>query len=137
MLAKSILIISLSLCLSVPAFGKQYWPTIEWKSSSPQSQDFDPRSIREMFQFIQKKQFPIDSVVIVKNGYLIGEFYSNNTNEHTLCNIYSVTKSFTPALVGIAIDKGHIRSEEQALGSIFSKNNVIKDDPKLKYLSSL
>ena len=132
MLAKSILTIFIGLCLSVPAFGKQYWPTIEWKTSSPQSQDFDPRSISEMFEFIRKKQFPIDSVVIVKNGYLIGEFYSNNTNEHTLGNIYSVTKSFTSALVGIAIDKGHLKSEEQTLGSIFSKNNVIKDEPKLK-----
>ena len=132
MLAKSILIIFLGLFISAPAFGKQYWPTTEWKTSSPQSQDFDPKSIHEMFEFIRKKQFPIDSVVIVKNGYLIGEFYSNNTNEHTLSNIYSVTKSFTSALVGIAIDKGHIRSEEQKLGSIFSKNNVIKNDPKLK-----
>ena len=130
MLAKSISIIFLGLSLSVPALGTEYWPTIEWKSSSPQSQDFDPRSIREMFQFIQKKQFPIDSVVIVKNGYLIGEFYSNNTNEHTLSNIYSVTKSFTSALVGIAIDKGHIKSEKETLGSTFSRNNVIKN--KLK-----
>ena len=132
MLAKSILIIFLGLCLSVPAFGKQYWPTIEWKTSSPQSQDFDSRSIIEMFEFIRKKQFPIDSVVIVKNGYLIGEFYSNNTNEHTLSNIYSVTKSFTSALVGIAIDKGHIRSEKQRLGSIFLKNNLLKNNSKLK-----
>ena len=132
MLAKSIFIIFLGLCLSVPAFGKQYWPTIEWKTSSPQSQDFDSRSIIEMFEFIRKKQFPIDSVVIVKNGYLIGEFYSNNTNEHTLSNIYSVTKSFTSALVGIAIDKGHIRSEKQRLGSIFLKNNVLKNNSKLK-----
>ena len=98
MLAKSILIIFLGLFISVPAFGKQYWPTTEWKISSPQSQDFDPKSIHEMFEFIRKKQFPIDSVVIVKNGYLIGEFYSNNTNEHTLSNIYSVTKSFTSSL---------------------------------------
>ena len=80
MLAKSILIIFLGLFLSAPSFGKQYWPTKEWKTKSPQSQDFDPRSISEMFEFIQKKQFPIDSVVIVKNGYLIGEFYGNNSN---------------------------------------------------------
>ena len=78
MLAKSILTIFIGLCLSVPAFGKQYWPTIEWKTSSPQSQDFDPRSISEMFEFIRKKQFLIDSVVIVKDGYLIGEFYTVN-----------------------------------------------------------
>ena len=132
MLAKSIFIIFSFLSLSVPVLGTQYWPTNEWKTSSPQLQDYDPRSISKMFEFIRTKQFPIDSVVIVKNGYLIGELYSNNTNEETLSNIYSVTKSFMSALVGIAIDKSHIRSEKQTLGSIFSKNNVIKDDPKLK-----
>ena len=65
-----------------------------------------------MFEFMQKKQFPIDSVVIVKNGYLIGEFYSGAKNEETISNIYSVTKSFTSALIGIAIDKGDIKSEK-------------------------
>ena len=61
---------------------------------------------------MQKRRFPIDCVVIVKNWYLIGEFYANNNNEQTFGNIYTVTKSFTSALVGIAIDKGHIRREE-------------------------
>ena len=119
MLAKSILGLIFFLFLSAPTTGAQYWPTTKWEKSSPHAQGFEPKSIDEMFQFIQKRNFPIDSVVIVKNGYLIGEFYSNNTNEYTLSNIYSVTKSFTSALVGIAIDKGHIRSEEQKLGSIF------------------
>ena len=132
MLAKSILILFLGLSLSVPALGTTYWPTIEWKTSSPQVQDFDPSSISKMFEFIRKKQFLIDSVVIVKNEYLIGEIYSNNTNEETLSNIFSVTKSFTSALVSIAIDKGHIRNEKQTLGSIFSINNLIKNNPKLK-----
>ena len=132
MLAKSILGLIFFLFLSASSIGAQYWPTKKWERSLPQAQGFEPNSIDEMFQFMQKRKFPIDSVVIVKNGYLIGEFYSNKTNEHTLGNIYSVIKSFTSALVGIAIDKGHLKSEEQTLGSIFSKNNVIKDEPKLK-----
>ncbi len=132
MFAKSILISFLFLCLSIPSFGTQYWPTIVWKKSSPQLQGFDPKSMNEMFQFIQKRKFPIDSIVVVKNGYLIGEFYADNNNEETISNIYSVTKSFTSALIGIAIDKGHIKSENQTLGSIFSKNKAIKSDPKLK-----
>ena len=57
MFAKSILVIFVGIFLSAPAFGKQYWPTIEWKTSSPQSQDFDSRSISEMFEFIRKKEF--------------------------------------------------------------------------------
>ena len=132
MLAKSILGLIFFLFLSASSIGAQYWPTKKWERSSPHAQGFEPKSIDAMFQFMQKRKFPIDSVVIVKNGYLIGEFYANSNNEKTISNIYSVTKSFTSALVGIAIDKGHIKSEEQTLGSIFLKNKIIKNDPLLK-----
>ncbi len=132
MFKKSILILFLVLISSFPGFGAQYWPTFVWKKSSPQSLDFDPKFINNMFQFMQKKKFPIHSVVIVKNGYLIGEFYAHNNNEKSLSNIYSVTKSFTSALIGIAIDKGHIKNERETLGSVFSKSFLIKNDPKLK-----
>ena len=132
MLSKLAFVIFLVFTSLTPIHAAQYWPTTIWKTVSPQSLGLSPNPINKMFRFIQKKQFPIDSVVIVKNGYLIGEFYANGMNENSMSNIYSVTKSFTSALVGIAIDKGHIRGEEQKLGSIFSKNNVIKNDPKLK-----
>ena len=132
MFIKSISVLFLVIVLTVPSFGAQYWPTMVWKKNSPQALGFDPKSIDRMFQFVQKKKFPIDNVVIVKNGYLIGEFYANSNDEKSLSNIYSVTKSFTSALIGIAIDKGHIKNERQTLGSIFSKNSVVKNDPKLK-----
>ena len=40
---------------------------------------------------MQKKKFPIDSVVIVKNGYLIGEFYAKNNNKEIIGNIIAKT----------------------------------------------
>ena len=132
MFIKSISVLFLVIVLTGPSFGAQYWPTMVWKKNSPQALGFDPKSIDRMFQFVQKKKFPIDSVVIVRNGYLIGEFYANSNDQKSLSNIYSVTKSFTSALIGIAIDKGHIKNERQTLGSIFSKNSVVKNDPKLK-----
>ena len=45
MFTKSILILFLVLISSFPGFGAQYWPTLVWKKSSPQSLDFDPKSI--------------------------------------------------------------------------------------------
>jgi len=42
---------------------------------------FYSKAVNQIFHFIQKKNFPIDSVVIVKNGYLIGELYANKSNE--------------------------------------------------------
>ena len=121
MLSKLALVFFLIFTPLAPIYAAQYWPTTIWKTVSPQSLGFSPNPINKMFRFIQKKQFPIDSVVIVKNGYLIGEFYASDMNENSLSNIYSVTKSFTSALVGIAIDKGYIKNEKQTLGSILTK----------------
>ena len=132
MFTKSILVLIFFLILSVPTLGSQYWPTKKWETSEPKAQGFESNSIYKMFEFMQKRKFPIDSVVIVKNGYLIGEFYAKKNSEETISNIYSVTKSFTSALVGIAIDKGDIRSEKQTLGSIFSRNDLTENNPKLK-----
>ena len=131
MFSKLALVIFLVFVPLSPIYAVQYWPTTIWKTVSPQSLGFSPNPINKMFRFIQKKQFPIDSVVIVKNGYLIGEFYAGDMNENSLSNIYSVTKSFTSALVGIAIDKGYIKNEKQTLGSILTKNLSTKKDPRL------
>ena len=131
MLSKLALVLFIVFIPLAPMYAAQYWPTTVWKTVSPQSLGLSPDPINKMFRFIQKKQFPIDSVVIVKNGYLIGEFYANGMNENSLSNIYSVTKSFTSALVGIAIDKGYIENEKQTLGSILTKNLSIKKDPRL------
>ena len=131
MFSKLALVIFLVFVPLSPIYAVQYWPTTIWKAVSPQSLGFSPNPINKMFRFIQKKQFPIDSVVIVKNGYLIGEFYAGDMNENSLSNIYSVTKSFTSALVGIAIDKGYIKNEKQTLGSMLTKNLSIKKDPRL------
>ena len=90
MLAKSILVLIFILFLSAPTTGAQYWPTTSWEKSSPHAQGFKPKSIEEMFQFMQKRKFPIDSVVIVKNGYLIGEFYANNNNKETILSLIHI-----------------------------------------------
>ena len=48
----------------------------------------------------QIKKFPIDSFVIVYNGYLIGEFYANKIKEKTLSNI-AECKARNAKVIGI------------------------------------
>lgn len=66
MLSKLTLVIFLFFLPLSPIYAVQYWPTTIWKTVPPQSLGFSPNPINKMFRFIQKKQFPIDSVVIVK-----------------------------------------------------------------------
>lgn len=65
----------------------------------------------------------IRSLLIIQNDTIKYEYYSDNVNDKTLHTSYSIAKSFTSSLIGIAIDEGHIQSEKEA---------VIKYIPELK-----
>jgi CubicO group peptidase (beta-lactamase class C family) len=65
----------------------------------------------------------IRSLLIIQNDTIKYEYNSENVNDKTLHTSYSIAKSFTSALVGIAIDEGYIGSEKDA---------VIKYIPELK-----
>ena len=61
----------------------------------------------------------IHSMLIIKNGKLVYEKYFNSFNRNELHPIYSVSKSVSSALIGIAIDKKFIQSVNIQLSSFF------------------
>ncbi len=61
----------------------------------------------------------IDSMLIVRNGRLILEEYFNGYKRESLHTIQSVTKSFTSALIGIAVNEGALKSVDQRVLSFF------------------
>jgi CubicO group peptidase (beta-lactamase class C family) len=60
--------------------------------------------------------------IVIKDGKLLDERYLNGYQRDSICISRSVAKSFTSALVGIAIDEGYIKSV---------------DDPIVNYLPEL
>jgi len=55
----------------------------------------------------------VKSMLIIQNDSLKYEFYSKKSSENDLHSSYSIAKSFTSALIGIAIDEGFIKSEQE------------------------
>jgi len=54
-------------------------------------------------------------VVVVRNGVLVYEYYADGRTRDSGDIVWSVTKSFTSLLVGIAIDEGLIESVDQPI----------------------
>lgn len=78
-----------------------------------------------------KKNPVTHSLLIYKGNQLLLEKYYNGFNETKLANLKSVTKSITSLLVGIAIDKGMIKNENQKLIEIMPELfNKVSDDKK-------
>lgn len=72
----------------------------DWSSGSP--------------YFVKLEQLastrPVRSFLIIRNDTLLYEFYGQKTTETDVNPSYSVAKSFTSALIGIAIQEGHLKS---------------------------
>lgn len=77
----------------------------------------------------------IHSVVISKNGEVVYEQYFNGFTHDSLHDSRSSFKSITSLLVGIAIDKGFIKSVNQKVYEFFPEFPKLKKDPLKKLLT--
>lgn len=85
----------------------------DWSSGSPYFVKLDALNASR----------PVRSMLVIRNDTLLYSFYGQNTTSEDYSPSYSVAKSFTSALIGIAIEEGKI-------GSVHDK--VIHFIPELK-----
>ncbi|GLR17227.1 serine hydrolase domain-containing protein [Portibacter lacus] len=117
---------------------------IEDGSGWPLSTDkYNEEKIEALNKRIASKIFKdITSIVVIKDGKLLLEEYFNDTYRNTKHNTRSVGKSFMSAIMGIAIDEGHIKNEDQKLGDFydlkkFKNYSSDKDDVTIKDLLTM
>lgn len=53
--------------------------------------------------------------LVIKDGKILYEEYANGVNKHDITQVFSVTKIFVTAILGIAIQEGYIQSLEQSV----------------------
>lgn len=97
-----------------------------FSESTPKNEGVDGDLLQEMVDVIYSfnnnvsNSNKFNSVIIIKNNKVILEEYPNSFySKNTLHHIFSVTKSFTSALIGIAIEQGYIDSIEEKIVDIF------------------
>ncbi len=99
-----------------------------WEISSPRYQGMDPDMLQEAFALAEQKRF-IYSMVIVRNGYLVGERYFHGHDLHNAFQVMSVSKSFISALVGLALREGYLDSLDQKMLDFFPEYVQVGLDP--------
>lgn len=110
---------------------RAYWPTAHWRSSTPEAQGMDSERLMKVIPFIIDNQlWGIQSLLVVRNGYVVFENYYGPGMPDKQETVHSVTKSITSALVGIARDRGLIGSLDQTLPGFFPEYFV--DGPNLR-----
>ena len=94
---------------------RDYWPTDEWQTKTFEEVDMNEQKIDELLSYIDNNNIDIESILIVKDGYLVLEEYLLEDTAETRQNVRSVTKSFMSSLIGIAIEEGYIESVDQKM----------------------
>ncbi len=102
----------------------KYWPTTGWLSSTPEAQGMVSAKLEQIKYRIQYYPLPIHSVVVIRNGYIVYELYPTEFTQDTLHSLYSVTKSFTSTLIGIAIQNGFINSTDDKVVDFFPERSI-------------
>jgi len=111
-----------------------------WQVST---EPFDKKKIMEMNGMIAQNRFKsITSVIVIKNGKLLIEEYFNGSARDSLHDPRSVGKTFTSAMLGIAIHDGFITSENQTLKEFydlkkFNNYSLQKETVTLKSLLTM
>jgi CubicO group peptidase (beta-lactamase class C family) len=104
-------------------------PPYPWPISTPESQGLDSEIFDHAFRVAEHMPY-LRCVLVARNGYLIGERYFHLYNQNDPQAIHSVSKSILSALVGIAIDKGYIRSIYQRMMDFFPDYAETVVDPR-------
>jgi CubicO group peptidase (beta-lactamase class C family) len=112
------------------AAGSAYWPLDTWRTSTPEEQGMDSAAIYEALKTIADENLHVNSMLIVRNGYLVTEGYFYRHRSDDLFPLYSGTKSFLSALVGIALDDGRLQSVQQKTLDILSASDEQRKSDK-------
>jgi CubicO group peptidase (beta-lactamase class C family) len=97
--------------------SKEYWPTDGWRSASPSEEGMNGAMLDAALAAASQKRLQLHGMLVVRHGFIVKEAYFPPYEEGTAHELYSCTKSFTSALVGIALDRGYLHDLSQpALG---------------------
>ena len=105
-----------------------------WAVSTPAEQGLDPMLVAELYYNAAEVQ-TLFALLVVKNGYLIAEGYFNGGTVDQKSRLQSATKSYTSALVGIALDQGYLKSVDQKMMEFFPELSDQIADPRKKQIT--
>ncbi|MHA1477905.1 MAG: serine hydrolase domain-containing protein [Promethearchaeota archaeon] len=103
----------------------EYWSTIH-----PELVQMDSSSLDNMINDVESNDYSVYSIVIIKNGFLVKEWYQRPFNKDSIFRVFSVSKSVTSALIGIALDKGYINNLDEFVLDYFPDYDIANPSPQ-------
>ena len=117
---------------------EQAWPGLEWETRSPDSQGLCPDDLDSAMDYAFAAGNDTGAVLLVRNGYIVAERYSQDREASDLATSWSVAKSLASALMGAALEDGLIgRLEQRVSEFIPAWQATDKSEISLEHLMTL
>ena len=97
-----------------PQKKRTYWPTRGWRKSTIHLHGINPAKISLAEKMAENDPF-FRSLLVIKDGFLVYEKYFHGGAKDQSTEVWSVTKSITSILIGIALYKGYLKSIDQSM----------------------
>lgn len=82
-------------------------------------------------RFLEEKD--TQAFIVIQNGKILYENYFNNTKRDSIVTSFSVAKSFTSALIGMAIQEGYIQSVDDPITTYLPE--LAERDPRFNQIT--
>ena len=100
--------------------ARQLDPTWTLQAADPAELNLDTSDVDAILSHIFTDQ-AVQSAVLVRNGWVIGQRFSPGVDISTLGTSWSVAKSFYAALIGIALEEGWLTDLDQPASEFLSE----------------
>jgi CubicO group peptidase (beta-lactamase class C family) len=108
------------------------WPTKSWSISTPEAQGIDSRALARALEQIRVRHIAIHSLLIERHGRIVLDTYFYPFSDNRPHNVYSVTKSVTSMLVGIAVAEHRLADLNAPVLSLLPLRT---DDPRKEHIT--
>lgn len=103
------------------------------KVASAESVGIDKKDLENLNRHILDGDYGyMRSFILIRDGHLVYEGCFSGARREDRYTIYSVSKTFTSTLIGIAVDKGFIKAVDQAVLPFFPEYKDLIHDPNKK-----
>ncbi|MDM0039031.1 serine hydrolase [Variovorax sp. J22G21] len=111
-------------------------------SAQPSEVEMDGALLRQAVSDLPpESEHGLRSMLVMRRGKLVLETYWNGRDGNVQQDIRSATKSVTSLLLGIAVDRGLVKSVQEPvrtyLGSIYPESALLKQDVKVEHLLTM
>jgi len=117
--------------VAAPGSLEPYFPTTEFRTATPAEAGMDPAKLDLALTFAPQHS-NTQGILVLRHGYVVGERYVAPFTATTRHESYSVAKSFSSALVGIAIGKGQLSGVDEPICKHYPAWGCAANDPKSK-----